>query len=166
MMKKKIYPAILLCVCLLQGITAFATGTTDDNTPNYKFKKVYFLGVAKNYQDSVTVFTDIMTVDHIAIDPKSGDVANQEQYTSQLANYFLKNGRQGYICATFMTYDAKSMEKLYLRLKKRVAKESMTHLEELAIGSFTYKAVDPSTIYRNAPAQPVEGDETESNNQE
>ena len=150
-MNKNIKLVMSLSLWLLSGITICIFGENDNNKSNYKFKKVFFLGMAQNYQDSIAVLTDIIAVDNVATDPKSGDIANKEMYTSQLADYFLKAGHQGYICATFTASNAKSIEKLYLRLKTRIKKSSMMRLEELTSGNFTYVAVDPFEIYRNVP---------------
>ena len=66
----------------------------DVNADN-KTKKIYFVGTARNFQDSITYITDIASIDNVAIDPHTGSVANLEVYTEQLNLYLLRGGHQG-----------------------------------------------------------------------
>lgn len=124
----------------------------DVNADN-KTRKIYFVGTARNFQDSITYITDIASIDNVAIDPHTGSVANLEVYTEQLNLYLLRGGHQGYVCTTFYAKDLKGIEKLYLKLKRRFTKDKSTRIQPIAINEFRFQYVDPQSIYKNANEQ-------------
>lgn len=117
-------------------------------------KTVYLFGIAKNYADSVTCLTGVMKMDHVNIDKNTKGVANLDMYTDQLNNYFKHQNLFGYICATFYSENSKNIEKQYLKLKKKISKESGTTLKMLTESDFKYNYVNSKQIYHNEPAKP------------
>jgi len=118
---------------------------------NGEQKTVCFFGIAKNYADSVTFMTGIITIDHVNIDKNTKGVANLDMYTEQLNNYFKHQGLSGYICATFYSEDNKNIEKQYLKLKRKISKERGMTLKMVSDSDFKYSYVNSKQIYRNEP---------------
>lgn len=138
----RIKTTLTLTVLFAISIVAYGAGRKTGNT--------YFLGVAKSFQDSITYMTDVAGLSGIAYDKKTGSPLNIEMYTEQLSKYMAGEGRRGYICTTYTARDRKHIEKLYLKLKKRITKERGMRIMPLTPSEFSYQAVDPNTIYRNA----------------
>lgn len=139
----RIKTALSLTVLFTLAITASGAGKKTANT--------YFLGVAKSFQDSITYMTDVAGLSGIAYDKKTKAPLNIEMYTEQLSKYLVAEGHRGYICTTYTARDRKHIEKLYLKLKKRMTKDHGTRILPLSPTEFSYQVVDPTTIYRNAP---------------
>lgn len=150
-MKRNIVLSIFVVILLMWLVLP----TMADN----KTRKIYFVGMARNFQDSITYITDINAVDMVAIDDRTASVANLEIYTQQLNLYLLRLGHQGYVCTTFFAKDTKTIEKLYIKLKRRVVKDRSTRLQPIPANEFSFKYVDPATIYNNANEQPADDSE-------
>lgn len=149
--------SLILTVIFALSITAYGAGRKTGST--------YFLGIAKSFQDSITYMTDVAGLSGIAYDKKTGSPLNIEMYTEQLSKYLAGQGRHGYICTTYTARDRKHIEKLYLKLKKRTTKDHGMRIMPLSPSEFSYQAVDPTTIYRNAPeagTTPTNGTPTEN----
>lgn len=112
-------------------------------------KKMYLFGVAKNYTDSLTYITGIFPLEKVAVNKSTDGVANLEMYSGQLREFFNKQGKLGYICATFFSDKDKDIEKQYLKLKKRMLKAKGMILRVISDTDFKYEYIDPKTIYRN-----------------
>jgi|GEM_PF-1440020 len=110
-------------------------------------RDMYFFGVARNYHDSVTYFTNITPIPKVVCDKETGFIDGLNLYTAQLENHLLKSGRFGYLCATFYAKSMKKAEKIYVKLKKKTDKKRNTHVEPL--GDFIYQFISPENIYRN-----------------
>ena len=122
-------------------------------------KDMYLFGVARNYHDSITYFTNITPISKVVCDKETGFIDGLNLYTAQLENHLLKNGRFGYLCATFYAKNMKNAEKIYVKLKKKIDKKRFTRVEPL--GDFVYQFVSPENIYRNVIK--ANGDEEDGN---
>ena len=157
---------LIIAVCLLISLVTFASKTVDKSVIK---EKMYFFGVARNYTDSIACLTDIIPIDTVSVSKKTNEVVNIEMYTSQLEYFFKLQGLSGYICATFTAPTEKAIEKLYLKLKKRIDKDKGATLKMVTNSQFKYEYVNPNRVYRNelAPEKedvnPFENNEPEQN---
>lgn len=147
-----LHKILLSVIASLFALTAFADGNTKE-----KAKTIYFFGVAKNYTDSVACLTDVCKIDSVAISPSTKDVANLDMYTDQYRNYFLQNGQEGYICATFVADSYKKIEKLFLKQRMRLERKGGLKLSFISNLDFQYQFVDSKQIYRNEIDEDAEG---------
>ncbi len=121
-------------------------------------KDYYLFGVAQNYHDSITYFTNISPIKNVVCDKATGFIDGLNLYTNQLEKYLLQQGHAGYICATFYAKSMKEAEKKYITLRKKISKHDYTRIEPL--GNFIFQFVSPENIYRNV-INPNSEDETE-----
>ena len=123
-----------------------------------ELRDVYLFGVSCNFQDSVTYFTNITPIRKAVFDKATGFIDGIRLYTEQLENYLLQKGHMGYISTTFYAKSMKAAEKIYAKLRKKIAKKSYTRIEPIA--DFNYQFVSPENIYRNV-IQPVSEEDME-----
>lgn len=141
---------LLSAILLLVPSTSMADKFKEVNTT------VYFFGIARNYTDSIACITEIYPINNVTIYEKTKAVLNIELYTQQLYTFFNQQGKYGYICTTFTSPKYKKIEKLYLKLKKRLNADPGASLQFIPNAAFHYQLVDSKTIYRNNPSEETE----------
>ena len=147
-MKHSIIILALAAICLQAGAQKEQT---------YEMKDVFFIGIATSYIDSIVYLTDIQPLADIAMDTDTKQPLNIEMYTQQLNQYFKDIQANTFVCTTYAREKRKDIEKLYLKLRKKYGKKDGFEIRELAPGTWTYEAVDPTTVYRHIIDETVSG---------
>ncbi|MGN1236505.1 MAG: hypothetical protein ACI4TS_03580 [Bacteroidaceae bacterium] len=112
-----------------------------------KCGRSFLFGVAINYSDSVTLTTNICEVDSISYYKQTKTPVGLGLYTESLNNYLIAQGKNGYLCSTFIFNTKKQAEKKLLSIRNRVTSKKQTALR--AIGDFKYVYINTDNIFTN-----------------
>lgn len=119
--------------------------------------KRYLFGVATSYADSVTMLTNICEVDGMESRVQEKTPIGLELYTQSLKDFLLKQGKTGYVCATFVCKSRKEAEQKLLSVRNDVVRKKMTALQ--SVGDFKYQFISTEHIYTNEKTETDSGDD-------
>lgn len=125
---------IVLCFCVLLS----ALSLHAQHAP--QVKPVYMFGFATSFTDSLAYITDIQRVDSAYL-YKNGFLADRTHYSRQLADMLEKTGQTNMTCAVFFSPKKATVEKKYLRVKRRFARDHGVAVTPLGSNVFQFKAV-------------------------
>ena len=112
---KKILFIILYSLFMSEAL--MAQGTPETAIKGRK-QQVYMFGVATSMNDSLTIITDLQTVQAYVL--PNGFLADRSLYSLQLNNYMVgKQQRENMTCAVFFNKNKKKAEKKYQRVRKK-----------------------------------------------
>lgn len=106
-----------------------------------KAAKMYVFGIATSFNDSTAYFTPIQEIDSVTTIGKTSLLANKQEYSYQLRNYFSTNGRPHMTCATVNNKNRKKLEKLYNKTKQKMVKKSNYIIKDMSDGEFKFERV-------------------------
>lgn len=103
--------------------------------------KVYMFGVATTFNDSTLVMTDINTIDSAFV--RNSVLTERVIYSYQLEDYLeTVCKKQGVTVAVIWGTNRKSVEKDFLKIRRRYLQDKTTKLEALPEEKFRFKRVD------------------------
>ena len=128
----KVICLALLCLAVLQPLEA--------KTKKVVQKPVYMLGVGFSLVDSMVFITDMMQVDSVTIEKKTGFLADRQLYSFQLQHYLEATYKGGpYVPSVFFGTKRKKMERKYLSLHKRYVNSNELRMVLVDRGQFRFK---------------------------
>lgn len=113
-----------------------------------KAATVYIFGFAQSMTDSVVYFTDIQSINNIWIDGKTKFLLGRQEYSNQMRDYLLEQGKQNFSCVTLFATSRKKLEKKYQRLKQRYATHGHNQVNFINENDMKYKAFEPAQEVR------------------
>lgn len=125
--------ALLLILAATMTITATAK--------NKKYQKMYVFGVSTSFNDSVAYFTPVQVLDSVATVGKTGMLDNKQEYSYQLKNYFTNAGMTHRTCVTVNNKKKKNIDKLYDKMKQKLAKKQNLIIKTLGDSDFKFERV-------------------------
>lgn len=122
---------LIVAVCFAVNVTA----------KNKKVGKMYVYGIATSFNDSTAYFTSIQSIDSVATVGKTSILADKQEYSYQLKNYFQNIGEPHRTCVTVNGKNRAKLEKSYLKLKQKYAKKYNFTVKNLDEANFRYERV-------------------------
>ncbi|MCF0195352.1 MAG: hypothetical protein HUK00_09295 [Bacteroidaceae bacterium] len=111
------------------------------NAKKDEIVKVYLFGVATTFNDSIVIMTDINSIDSAYV--KNGTLPERVIYSYQLEDYLETICKKpGATVAVIWGTDRKSVEKDFLKVRKRFLQDKTTKLEALPEEKFRFRRVD------------------------
>ena len=106
-----------------------------------KVKTMYVFGIATSCNDSTAYFTPIQAIDSVETFGKTKLLANKQEYSYQLRNFFERKGIQHETCITVNSTNKAKLEKSMLKLKQKYAKKWNLSIQNIDGGEFTFERV-------------------------
>lgn len=123
--------ALVVAVCFAAGVSA----------KDRKVKSMYVFGIATSFNDSTAYFTPIQRIDSVETFGKTKLLANKQEYSYQLRNFFERKGLAHETCVTVNSTNKAKLEKSYLKLKQKYAKKWNLSIQNIDGNEFTYERV-------------------------
>lgn len=105
-------------------------------------QRVYIFGFAASLGDSLAFQTDIQALDSAYL-YKNGFLADRAQYSSQLQEAVKQlSGRENMICAVYFDKNKAKLEKKFMKLKRRYARDHAVMVQPLNSDAFSFRNVE------------------------
>lgn len=115
---------------------------------------VYMFGFSASFNDSIVYFTPVQQVDGYIKPDRTHFLADRNQYSYQLRNFFDNRGQLHRTCVTLYSTDKAKAEKKYQKLKEKYTTKSKNKFDvvELTNEDFQFQSVEPGggTVYVNS----------------
>lgn len=111
-----------------------------------KRTKLYMYGVVTSFNDSTIYFTDIMEIDSVWVDSKTGFLYSRNNYSYQLRNYIRNKGVAYPTCVTSYAKKRKDIEKKYSKLKKKYINSKALNIKYIPANEFRYIPIVPDDV--------------------
>ncbi len=106
-----------------------------------KSDRVYMFGVSASFTDSVVYITDLQVVDTAYFLPRSGYLAERTLYSSQLQLFLEEQcGQTNQTGTVFYHRKRKKLERIYLSVKKKYAKDKAVVVQPLGTDRFRFQS--------------------------
>lgn len=131
--------AVLLCATL----TAAAATNNDKKvkvTEEPKMQRVYMLGFAISFKDSVACVTEIQPIDSAYLDAAHHFLLDRSLYSLQLQIHMERAGYKNAICNVFFDKKPMKLQRVLRKIHKRYERDASFHLKDLPVGEFRFKA--------------------------
>lgn len=125
---------IVLCFCALLATLSLRA----QHAP--VVKPVYMFGLVASFSDSLAYITDIQRVDSAYL-YKNGFLANRPLYSQQLLDKTEAMGHANMTCAVFFSPKKATIEKKYLKVKRRYGQQHGVVVTSLGNNEFRFKSV-------------------------
>ncbi len=106
-----------------------------------KAAKMYVFGIATSFNDSTAYFTPIQEIDSVTTVGRTSLLANKQEYSYQLRDYFASIGMPHKTCATVNNTNKKKIEKLYNKTKLKMTKKSNYIIKDLSDSEFKFERI-------------------------
>ena len=127
----------LAAILLLFTLTFVLSVSAKDKLVN----RMYVYGVSTSFNDSTVYFTSIQEIDSVEVVGKTKILANKQEYSLQLKNYFSNKGLQYRTCVTVNNSNKKKIEKSYAKLKQKYLKKWNYTLKNIDDSDFKFERV-------------------------
>lgn len=111
------------------------------NAKDKRVGKMYVYGVATSFNDSTVYFTSIQEIDSVEVIGKTKLLANKQEYSWQLRNFFNNKGLQYRTCVTINSSNRKELEKSCDKLKQKYVRKWNYILKNIDESEFKYERV-------------------------
>lgn len=125
--------ALLLILCLV------AAGSLQAKA---REKRVYAFAIGTCFNDTLAYFSAISQIPGAVLDTKTKFLNYRSDYSSQFQDYLYLQTYASYTCSIFFSTKKESLEKKYIKLRKRYQKEYPNNVVEVPIGNFAFKSND------------------------
>lgn len=105
--------------------------------------RVYAFGMSLSFNDSIVFFTDIMPLDSVWEDSKSGFIMGRDNYSWQLGNYLESRGYPKRTCLFVSGKDRKKVAKKYDKMRSRFTKKGGVDILLIDKSEFTFTPIIP-----------------------
>ena len=106
---------------------------------------VYAFGFSASFNDSTVYFTDIQTIDSVAIDTKTGFILERGIYANQLRDFITFNcGEANPTSVFFYAVRLKDLAKKFRRMKQRYVQSNKFDVKYIAPDDFAFRQLDLS----------------------
>lgn len=119
----------LLLVC------AFTIGSVQAKT---KKNEIYAFAVATSFNDSVVYITSINHLDFATTDKKTDFLNHRMAYSNQFKLFLDKKFQKDHISALFFSKKKESLEKKYIKLRRKYQKDKETKFVEIPVTDFKF----------------------------
>ncbi len=106
-----------------------------------KSAKMYVFGIATSFNDSTAYFTPIQVLDSVTTIGKTSLLANKQEYSYQLRDYFTSKGMPHKTCTTINRADKKKIEKLYNKTRLKMTKKQNYIIKDLTDSDFKFERI-------------------------
>ncbi len=107
-----------------------------------KLQRVYIFGFAASLSDSLAFQTDIQVLDSAYV-YRNGFLADRTQYSAQLQQKVQQmTGRENMVCAVYFAKKKDKLEKRYMKLKRRYARDHAVVVQPLNSDEFRFRNVE------------------------
>jgi hypothetical protein len=112
--------------------------------------QMYMFGFAASFNDTIVHFTDVMAVDSVMIDKKSGFLTGRELYSKQMRDYMESQMKMPHrTCVVFYDENLKRIMKKYMNMRKlySVPEKGAQHFDvrDLDDKNFRFKRLELDT---------------------
>lgn len=124
-------------------VSAFAA--SDATAKRKMIPRAYMFGFSASFTDSVIYFTNVQPIDSTWIDSKTKFLLGRDNYSWQLKDYFTqKQGQPTRTCIVFFDRNKKSIDKKYLKLKRKytVKAKDMYDVRYIDDSEFMFRPVN------------------------
>ena len=138
-MRKILYTIIVvLCMACTLGTMA--------KDGNKIIPRVYVFGMSTSFNDSTVFFTDIMTLDSVFEDGKSGFIIGRDNYSLQLRYYLEDKVYSQRTCVFVSGKDQKHIMKKYEKMKSRYAKKGGSDILLIDKSEFAFTPISITSL--------------------
>ncbi|MCF0198361.1 MAG: hypothetical protein HUK02_03430 [Bacteroidaceae bacterium] len=123
---------LLVLLALLCGVASYAAKPR-------KIQRVYMFGVTQSFNDSVCFLTDLQAVDSVRLEP-NGFLTDRTLYMLQCGQFVASQMHiNDATTAIFFSPKKATLEKKYLKVRRRFQREKGTNLVFLGTDQFRFK---------------------------
>lgn len=103
-------------------------------------QRVYMLGFAISFKDSVACVTEIQPIDSAYLDAAHHFLLDRSLYSLQLQIHMERAGYKNAICNVFFDKKPMKLQRVLRKIHKRYERDASFHLKDLPVGEFRFKA--------------------------